>query len=401
MTHVARLQKIAFGPETTRGTPEAPAFWMPKAKGLLTPKFETKYDEGAYGTIDKNREAYVTKRWAELEISDTQPRDVWIGYILKLLFGKAHSCVKFPVPGSITGTFVEGEVVTESTSNATGTLRRLDDGGSSKALYIEPLTGTFTGGQTLTGGTSGATATGGTILSPSAGRHHVFRLLNSNNHPSATVYGQDPVSGDERAAFCMLDTIDFELMVSDPVKFAMKLIGQPMETTSAQTPVYTTENTFLGRHLAFQMASAFTGLDAASETALERIKLSFAKGVEVIQQSGSASDPLAPTSLHNTEFEPKGDFGGVFDATTIRDYALAGTPQALRVKAENTGATALGTGVYPALQFDYPEVYFNDWNKDSDNAKIVRQNVGFTPVRNNTRGLSVEALLVCSRVLSF
>src|SRR5258708_356718 len=106
-------------------------------------------------------------------------------------WGLAYPCVKFPIPGAITGTYVEGEVITQSVSSATGTLRRLDAGGTSKCLYIEPLTGTFTSGNTLTGGTSGATCTGGTIESPATVRHHVFRRANTNNHPSYTIYGQD------------------------------------------------------------------------------------------------------------------------------------------------------------------------------------------------------------------
>ncbi len=372
--------------------------WLPKAKGLAVPKVEYKYDQSAYGNIDKNREAYITQRWAEVSLSDTEARDVMIGHLLMAKYGLSYPCVKFPVPGAITGTYVEGEVVTQSVSTATGTLRRLDAGGSSKALYIEPLAGTFTSGNTLTGGTSGATATGGTIESPSALRHHVFRRLNSNNHPSYTICGTDPVSGDERAAYCVLDTLDFEFMADDLVKFAAKFVGQPLAATT-NTPAYTSENPFLGKHLSVKLASAFTGLDAATATALERIKLQTTKGVEIVHQTGG-SDPLAPTSLHNTEFEEKGDFASLYNATALRDAALAGTAQAVRVACANTAVT-LGVAANPTLQFDYPEVYLNDWGKDDDNSKIVRQNIGFTAVYNVLRALTSEAILVCTRVTAF
>lgn len=396
--HIARLQKIGFGKESVSGTAVAATMWLPKAKGIAVPKAEYKYDQAAYGNIDKNREAYITKKWTEITISDTEPRDVLIGHLLMAKYGLAYPCVKFPIPGSITGTFVEGETITESTSSATGTLRRLDAGGSSKALYIEPVSGTFTGGQTLTGGTSSATATGGTIESPSTVRHHIFRRANTNTHPSYTISGTDPVSGDERAAYCMLDTLDFEFNADDIVKFAAKFIGQPL-TGSSFTPAYTSENPFLGKHLSFKMASAFNSLDAASATALERIKLQTMKNVEVIHQTGG-SDPLAPTSLHNTEFEEKGDFSGLFNATTIRGYALAGTAQALRIAVANTAVT-IGSAASPTLQVDYPEVYFNDWNKDDDNSKVVRQNIGFTAVYNVTRALTSEAILVNTRITSY
>lgn len=397
--HIARLQTIGMGKESTAGTAVAAAFWIPKSKGLAVAKTEYKYDEGAYGNIDKNREAYITKKWMEFDISETLPRDVWIGHFLMAKYGTAYATVKFPIPGSITGTFVEGETITESTSNATGTLRRLDDGGSSKALYIVPVSGTFTGGQTLTGGTSGATATGGTIQSPSAVRHHVFRRLNTNNHPSYTIYAVDPVTADERSAYCMMDNLDIECMADDIAKFAAKFIGQPLASTSTQTPAYTAENPFLGKYLSVKFASAFTGLDAASATPLERIKLSSTKKLESVHQTGG-SDPLAPTSFHNTEFEEKGDFAALFNATTLRDLALAGTARAVRVTIANTGVT-IGSSANPTLQFDYPEVYFNDWGKDGDNAKVVRQNLAFTAVYNTTRSMTSEAILVNTRTTAY
>jgi hypothetical protein len=397
--HIARLQKIGFGKETTSGTAVSAAFWLAKAKGLAVPKVEYKYDQSAYGNIDKNREAILTRKWCEVTITDTMTRDIDIGHVLMAKYGASYPCVRFPI-SSPSGTFVEGEVVTESTSSATGTLRRSDQSGGTPCLYIEPLSGTFTGGQTLTGGTSSATATGGTIISPSAGRHHVFRRLNSNSHPSYTIYGVDPVSADERAAYCMLDTLDLEAMADDFVKFAAKFVGQPLTSTTTQTPAYTTQNAFLGRHLAVKMASAWTGLDAASATPLERIKTQTTKGVEVVQQTGG-SDPLAPTSIHNTEFEEKGDFSSLYNATTIRDLALAGTARALRFTIANTGATAVSGSTYPTLQVDYPEVYFNDWGKDDDNAKIVRQNVGFTAVYNVLRALTSEAILINTRITAY
>ena len=366
---------------------------------MLTPKTEYKYDQGAYGNRDKNREAYITTKWSELSITDTEPRDDWMGHFLKGLFGLAYACVKFPIPGSITGTYVEGEVITQSVSLATGTLRRLDAGGSSKALYIEPLTGTFTSGNTLTGGTSGATATGGTIESPAAVRYHVFRRINTNNPPSYTISSNDPVSGDEKAAYCVLDTLDLECQANDIIKFALKFMGQPMASSATLTPAYTAGNPFLGKHLSFKTALVFNSLDAATATAIEKIKASGNNNVEMIHQTGGI-DPLAPTSLHCGEFEMKGDFSGVFNATTIRDAALAGTVQALRLSLTNTAVT-IGSAANPLLQLDYPAVYFNNWGKDDANDKIVRQNVGFTSTYDVTRALTAEALLCCTRVTAF
>ncbi len=59
--------------------------------------------------------------------------------------------------GSLTGTFQVGEIVTATTSGATGVV--LYDNGTN-SMIVQVLSGTFTNGvDTITGGTSGATAT--------------------------------------------------------------------------------------------------------------------------------------------------------------------------------------------------------------------------------------------------
>lgn len=178
---VHRRQSIGLGKEGTSGTAVAAGIWIPKTSGGFSPIVETAEDQGAYGVIDAMRDVQTVKNMTEIAF-EGNVRDNFIGHLMHALFGQSWPTIKFPIPGSITGTYVEGEVITETTSGATGVLRRLDAGGSSKALYVSVTAGTFTGGQTLTGATSGATATGGTIESPSAVRHHVFRRLNSNTH---------------------------------------------------------------------------------------------------------------------------------------------------------------------------------------------------------------------------
>src|SRR5687767_55050 len=132
---IGRLDEIGLGKESTAGTAEAVGKWVPKGAGAYTPVIETDFFPGNSGTIDAVHKGAVTQTATEITIAGS-PTDTTFGHFLHALFGTSYSCVKFPIPGSITGTFVEGETVTESTSTATGTLRRLDSGGSSKALYV-------------------------------------------------------------------------------------------------------------------------------------------------------------------------------------------------------------------------------------------------------------------------
>jgi len=68
---------------------------------------------------------------------------------------KTFYCAVELTVSSVTGIFVEGEVITGAISGATGTLKEI----SSLKYRITNLTGTFINAEIITGGTSGATAT--------------------------------------------------------------------------------------------------------------------------------------------------------------------------------------------------------------------------------------------------
>ena len=340
------------------------------------------------------KEVQTVKNTTEVQFSAIA-RDVYFGHILLALLGLEYPTIKFPIPGAITGTFVEGETVTESTSLAVGVLRRLDSGGSSKALYLSVTSGTFTGGQTLTGGTSGATATGGTIEAPSALRHHVFRRLNTNTPVTYTLYGSDPVS-DDRALYCALDSLEFECVVGDFAKFTANFMGKKLASTSAQTPTFTTQYPFLAKDATAKLASAFTGLDAASAVAIERLSLNFSKNLVDFTAFGSTD----PASFHNQDFgEITGQITLLYNATTQRDFVINSTKQALRLTIANT--TGIGAGSFPTLQFDLPSVGFREFSRTSENGGLVKQTLNFTAEYDTTRALTAEALLTNTRVAAY
>jgi len=116
-------------------------------------------DTGATGNVD-----YVLKSTAtfttETIVGDTSAKSVTGGAGSNLVAGYSAD-IKYMIVtrrftgGSTTGTFVHGEVVTQSVSGATGFVIE-DDAGT---IYIEETSGTFTGTNLLTGGISAATNT--------------------------------------------------------------------------------------------------------------------------------------------------------------------------------------------------------------------------------------------------
>src|SRR5690242_13618764 len=103
--HVGRKQSIGLGKERTAGTAVAASVWIPKISGAFTAKAESAVDEGSYGIIDKVKEVQTVKNLTEIQFSGIA-RDIYFGHLLMAAFGTAYNCVAFPIPGSITGTFV-------------------------------------------------------------------------------------------------------------------------------------------------------------------------------------------------------------------------------------------------------------------------------------------------------
>lgn len=395
-THIGRLQQIGLGKESTPGTAVAPTFWLPKNSGSLSSDPVTLEDDAAYGSIEKTREVQTVKNMSAIELSAVA-RHEFFGNLLLAAFGLGYACVKIPI-SSLSGNYSIGETVTESTSGATGVVRRIDESDSSApALYLDPASGTFTGGETLTGGTSGATSTGGTIESPAAVAHHVFRVGNNNNHPTFTIAADDP-NLEEHSAYCMLDSLEFEVMAGEYARFTSTWKGKKITTTTGLTPSYDTdEAAFLGKHATFKQAADHDSLTAASAVAIRRIKIVITKNL--LDYQGIGDDDIA--SLHNGEFEVSGDMDLKYDAATYRDYVVDSTKRAMRINIKNTDATTIGSAAKPELQFDMPVVAFTEFSRTNENGQIVEQTLGFKPQYDSTRGLSIEALLVNGLVTDY
>src|SRR5689334_8675355 len=110
--HIGRKQAIGLGKETTSGTGVSASIWIPKISGSFAPEFGVAKDEAAYGVIDGLREQQTVKTVTRVNFA-AAIRDTFFGHLLMAAFGTAYACVKIPIPGSITGTFVEGETITE------------------------------------------------------------------------------------------------------------------------------------------------------------------------------------------------------------------------------------------------------------------------------------------------
>lgn len=384
--HIGRKQIMGLGKESTAGTAVAATVWIPTEDREFKPVSGKAKDMSAYGVIDELYDSQTTKNMTEVMMAGIL-RDTFLGNLLLAALGTQYTCLA-TVMGSLVGVFTVGETVTQAVSLATGVVRRVDG----TSVWIAVSTGTFTSGSnTVTGGTSGAT---GVPTFDSTARDHIFMRSNTNNHQSFTLHGSDDIETN-RAAYGMLDSLDLEVAVGEFAKFNSTWKAKQMVSTSG-TPSFTAENPFLAKHATLKLASAVSGLSAASATPVSRCKFSIAKNLIDYQAFGD--DDIA--SIHNQQFGVTGDLEALYNATTLRDLQLNSTKRAMRLELTNADVT-IGASSNPKLTIEVARASFEEWSNKSGNNELVKQTMGFTAEYSVTDSYMATVILRNARLTDY
>lgn len=200
---------------------------------------------------------------------------------------------------------------------------------------------------------------------------HSFTRLNTNQHPSLTIYHKD-LNIEERFPMSMLNQLTINCVVKDFVKFSAGFMSKVGVTTTGNTPSYSAENIFLASHVVVKFAATIAALGTAAVTSVKALNLTFNKNVEDWMNLGA----LEPTDIVNKAFSVNGDMELLFDDTVIRGYVLGGTKMASSITITNTDVT-LGTASNPALTITLAPMSFRDWGRATGQDDIVSQTVAF------------------------
>ena len=383
---IGRKRQIGIGKESVAGTSVAATDWIPVDKPGFKPVSEKAVDTAAYGNIDELKDEETTKNMTEIGLEGIL-RDDWLGLLLLGGFGSETVALDVNL-ASVVGTFVAGETVTGGTSLATGTIKRLE--GTAK-MYIEVVSGTFTTGETITGGTSGATAA---MTYDVLVRAHIFERLNTNNHPTFTIWKVDDIDT-QKAAYAMINTLNIEATVGDYSRFVADFKAKKIASGS-ESSSYSSSNPFLAKHASLKFAATTSALDGATATPVSRAKFTIAKNLTDYQAFGD--DDIA--SIHNQQFGIVGDLDAILSDVVLRDYMLDSTKKAVRITMENTDVT-IGTTANPRLQLELARVSFSDWSASDDNNALVTQTIGFKGTFSTDDAYTGIAILVNDQITAY
>lgn len=199
---------------------------------------------------------------------------------------------------------------------------------------------------------------------------HTFSVLQSAQHPSLTLFQDDP-NQDYKYALSVLQSLDVEVMLGQYARYTAAFRSK-VGATATINPSYTAENHFLPQHGSVKLASSLAGLGAASAINVRSVKLSINKNAEDDRKLGS----LDPADILNKQLSVEGSVELVFDDNTFKTDMLADTAKAMRIRLTNTDVT-IGSSLNPQLTIDLAKVKISKFERNYDNDGIVTAAVEF------------------------
>lgn len=89
---IGRHIDLGVARETVRGTPVAPAFWVPRVEMSFDEKIESARVQSGIGNLDDSEQKHVLTKWAEGDVNG-EVRDKAFGLFLYSIFGTCASSV--------------------------------------------------------------------------------------------------------------------------------------------------------------------------------------------------------------------------------------------------------------------------------------------------------------------
>jgi hypothetical protein len=200
---------------------------------------------------------------------------------------------------------------------------------------------------------------------------HTFSVQQDAQHDSLTVEVKNP--NEQKAhANAVITKLGIKAALGKLVEFTAGFMAK-LGAAATNTPSYATaENSFIAKDVSVKLATNIAGLASASAISVKDIELNIEKNVESDDVLGS----YEPADFLNKQFSVSGSIELVYDATTYKALALAGTAKAMRITIENADAI-IGTTLHPKLVIDLAKVKFTEWAKSSDQNEIITQTLSF------------------------
>ena len=200
---------------------------------------------------------------------------------------------------------------------------------------------------------------------------HNFSLLESNTHPTLTVWTSTPLWW-SCYPLAMIESMDFTAEVGGKFTVSINLKSKKWETQTHEVS-YIDESGFIANMLKVFLADNVNWLDIADNICLQSITISIKKEIKDIECLSS----IDPIDYINSSFSIEGSMEMLFEDNTYKDYFLNWTPKALRILAEDTKHPYEWVENYPTFMLDLAKVVITDWTPAFTIDDVTKQSISF------------------------
>ena len=219
----------------------------------------------------------------------------------------------------------------------------------------------------------GALSTADNADSDASIKDHTITVGQSAQPQALSLCIDDPLGQqDYKYALGVVSSLEIQYELAQFLSYTATLKSKK-GATATLTPSTTTENRFLPKHVTFKVASALSGLDAASAISIKSLNLTINNNVEDYDVLGS----VAPNDFLNKQFTIEGTLEAIYqNESDFKTAALAGTAQAFRIDLDNTDVT-IGSAENPRIKIDLAKVYFTELSRSIGLNDVVKQTLSF------------------------
>lgn len=200
---------------------------------------------------------------------------------------------------------------------------------------------------------------------------HKFSLLESNTHPTLTVWCSTPISWSSYP-LAMIESMDFTAEVGWKFTVSINLKAKKW-TDDTHVVTYTDESWFIANMLKVFIADNLEWLDNTDNICLQSITVSIKKEIKDIECLSS----IDPIDYINSSFSIEWSMEMLFEDNTYKDYFLNGTPKALRLLAEDKKHPYEWIENYPTFMLDLAKIKITDWTPAFTIDDVTKQSISF------------------------
>ncbi len=228
------------------------------------------------------------------------------------------------------------------------------------------------------------------IGSDTGANQHVFALLNSNEHLSATLGVKDG-NAQYEYAFAMIDSATITWTPDAFPQVELNFISKK-GVSDADSVSFVADSEFIPKQAVLKLAANLAGLSGASAaTGIKSFSITFTKTLSP-QQTMDSSDTYG--EIFNTDFEVTGSIEKLVSDTTYRGYALADTIQAMEFTLTDSVNKA-GSTTATSLNFKLSRVAFDSYVANRGLGDIATETLNFAALLDvTTPADTVAATLV-------